>query len=269
MVDEDYSLLIVDDNAMNRDMLVRHLEREGYTITTADGGKKALELVKTQNFDLVLLDILMPDLDGYKVLAQLKGDIATRDIPVVMLTAVHEMDSVVRCFEMGVEDYLTRPFNIPFVKSRISSCLRSATVKEKAVRKVDSEEHHVLVVDDNSMNRDLLTRRLGREGYDISTAAGGLQALELVDKQRFDLILLDILMPDMDGYEVLEKLKNNDDTRDIPVIMLTAVNEVESVRLCIDLGAEDYLIKPFNSVLLKSRIAATLQSRGKDRLTID
>ena len=270
MSSESFSLLIVDDNAMNRDMLARRLEREGYAITTASGGKAALELLGKQNFDLVLLDILMPDIDGYQVLEQLKADVRTREIPVVMLTAVHEMDSVVRCFEMGVEDYLTKPFNIPFVKSRISSCLHSTTVKGKTGNKgpqPGSDEHRLLIVDDNAMNRDMLARRLEHEGYYITTATGGRQALELVDKERFSLILLDILMPDMDGYEVLEKLKYNDATKDIPVIMLTAVNEVESVKHCIDLGAEDYLIKPFNSVLLKSRIAATLLSKGKNSLS--
>lgn len=270
MTSESFSLLIVDDNAMNRDMLARRLEREGYNITTATGGEEALKLVHEQEFDLILLDILMPDIDGYKVLEQLKADDRTREIPVVMLTAVHEMDSVVRCFEMGVEDYLTKPFNIPFVKSRISSCLRSATVKENTKgreSKPEDKDHHLLIVDDNAMNRDMLARRLEREGYHITTAAGGRQALELVGGGRFDLILLDILMPDMDGYEVLEKLKNNDATREIPVIMLTAVNEVESVKHCIDMGAEDYLIKPFNAVLLKSRIAATLILKGKDNLT--
>lgn len=267
MTNESFSLLIVDDNAMNRDMLARRLEREGYRITTAAGGEEALKLVLEQDFDLVLLDILMPDIDGYKVLEHLKADARTREIPVVMLTAVHEMDSVVRCFEMGVEDYLTKPFNIPFVKSRISSCLRSTTVKGKTEDKDNQsgdEEHRLLIVDDNAMNRDMLARRLEREGYHITTAAGGRQALELVGDGIYDLILLDILMPDMDGYEVLEKLKSNGATREIPVIMLTAVNEVESVKHCIDLGAEDYLIKPFNAVLLKSRIAATLLSKAKD-----
>lgn len=252
---------------MNRDMLARRLEREGYTITTASGGNEALELIGKQKFDLVLLDILMPDLDGYKVLERLKSHNSTRDIPVVMLTAVHEMDSVVRCFEMGVEDYLTKPFNIPFVKSRIASCLRSSRVKEEEDAekpKPETEQHHLLIVDDNAMNRDMLARRLEREGYYVTTAIGGRQALDLLEKESFDLMLLDILMPDMDGYEVLEQLKANDATRDLPVIMLTAVNEVESVKHCIDLGAEDYLIKPFNAVLLKSRIAATLLARGKD-----
>jgi CheY-like chemotaxis protein len=264
MTDESFSLLIVDDNAMNRDMLARRLEREGYNITTASGGKEALDLVARKKFDLVLLDILMPDIDGYKVLERLKADESTREIPVVMLTAVHEMDSVVRCFEMGVEDYLTKPFNIPFVKSRIASCLRSSKIKEDGDRPgPEVEQQRLLIVDDNAMNRDMLARRLEREGYHITTAAGGLQALKLLERETFDLVLLDILMPDMDGYEVLEKLKSNDITRDLPVIMLTAVNEVESVKHCIDLGAEDYLIKPFNAVLLKSRIAATLLAKEK------
>ncbi len=251
---------------MNRDMLARRLEREGYAITTASGGNEALELIGKQNFDLVLLDILMPDLDGYKVLEQLKANEATRDIPVVMLTAVHEMDSVVRCFEMGVEDYLTKPFNIPFVKSRIASCLRSTKVKggeETEAPIPETIQHRLLIVDDNAMNRDMLARRLEREGYHITTAVGGKQALDLLEREKFDLMLLDILMPDMDGYEVLEQLKASDATCDLPVIMLTAVNEVESVKHCIDLGAEDYLIKPFNAVLLKSRIAATLLAKEK------
>ena len=264
MTDNNFSLLVVDDNAMNRDMLARRLEREGYAITTASGGKEALDLVDQQRFDLVLLDILMPDIDGYTVLEQLKAREETRGIPVVMLTAVHEMDSVVRCFEMGVEDYLTKPFNIPFVKSRIASCLRSSRVKGDSEKdSAASDQQRLLIVDDNAMNRDMLARRLEREGYHVTTAAGGVQALELLESEQFDLILLDILMPDLDGYEVLERLKSSDATKGIPVIMLTAVNEVESVKHCIDLGAEDYLIKPFNAVLLKSRIAATLLARDK------
>ena len=121
----------------------------------------------------------------------------------------------------------------------------------------------LLIVDDNAMNRDMLARRLEREGYHITTAVGGKQALDLLEREKFDFMLLDILMPDMDGYEVLEQLKASDATCDLPVIMLTAVNEVESVKHCIDLGAEDYLIKPFNAVLLKSRIAATLLAKEK------
>lgn len=259
------SLLIVDDNAINRDMLARQLEGEGYSITTASDGEKALEWVRKKSFDLVLLDILMPGIDGYDVLQQLKSDEAMRNIPVVMLTAVHEMDSVIRCFEMGAEDYLTKPFNIPFVKSRIASCLRGHSIhgdNRIDVLQAGDTQKRILVVDDNAMNRDILARRLERESYHITTAAGGNQALELINKEAFDLILLDILMPDVDGYTVLKQLKDNDKTSSIPVIMLTAVNEVESVKQCIDLGAEDYLIKPFNAVLLKSRIAATLAAHS-------
>lgn len=268
MPDKKYSLLVVDDNEMNRDMLARQLIREGYAITTAMDGRQALELVSSQNFDLVLLDILMPGIDGYQVLEKMKADDATSTIPVVMLTAIHDMESVVRCFEMGVEDYLTKPFNMPFVKSRIASCLRSTDSKDAidgAGSQLKKQINRLLIVDDNAMNRDLLARRLDREGYRIVTADGGRKALELVASDHYDLILLDILMPDMDGYEVLKILKSNKSTKDIPVIMLTAVNEVESVKHCIDLGAHDYLIKPFNSVLLKSRIETILVSHGRKK----
>jgi CheY-like chemotaxis protein len=264
MTERTYSLLIVDDNAMNRDMLARRLDREGYRIATASGGRAALAHVAEQKFDLILLDILMPDMDGYQVLETLKADPATREIPVVMLTAVNEIDSVVRSFELGAEDYLTKPFNIPFVKSRIMACLRASQPVDAGAAD-DIAGANILIVDDNAMNRDMLARRLEREGYQITTASGGRAALELISNQPFDLVLLDILMPDLNGYQVLETLKSDPATRDMPVVMLTAVNEVDSLKSCIDLGAEDYLIKPFNALLLRSRIASILRSRQQDR----
>lgn len=263
MTEKTHSLLIVDDNAMNRDMLARRLDREGYRIATASGGRAALAMVAQQKYDLILLDILMPDMDGYQVLEALKRDPATRDIPVVMLTAVNEIDSVVRSFEMGAEDYLTKPFNIPFVKSRITTCLRASQPVAPSIAG-EIAGANILVVDDNAMNRDMLTRRLEREGYHIVTASGGCAALELVSTQPFDLVLLDILMPDLNGYQVLETLKGDPVTRDIPVVMLTAVNEVDSLKSCIELGAEDYLIKPFNALLLRTRIASILRGRQPD-----
>jgi CheY-like chemotaxis protein len=120
----------------------------------------------------------------------------------------------------------------------------------------------ILVVDDNEDNRYTLIRRLGREGYgDVAVAADGREALDLVASRPFDLILLDIMMPEMNGYEVLERLKADDALRHIPVIMISAISELDSVVRCIELGAEDYLPKPFNSVLLRARIGASLERK--------
>ena len=119
-----------------------------------------------------------------------------------------------------------------------------------------------LIVDDSEDNRFTLSSRLRREGYEnITCAAHGRAALELLAAQSFDLILLDIQMPEMDGYEVLEHLKSDTELRNIPVIMISAVDAIESVVRCIGLGAEDYLPKPFNAVLLRARVTACLEKK--------
>jgi adenylate cyclase len=123
------------------------------------------------------------------------------------------------------------------------------------------DESSVLVVDDNEVNRDLLARRLQRQGHVVTVAEDGLQALELMRSAPFDLVLLDIMMPHLNGYEVLENLKADEQLRHIPVIMISAVDDIDSIVRCIELGAEDYLSKPFNPVLLKARISACLEKK--------
>ena len=115
----------------------------------------------------------------------------------------------------------------------------------------------ILVVDDNEDNLYTLTQRLRREGYtNIATAGDGRQALELLRARPFDLLLLDVMMPELNGYQVLEELKADDRLRAVPVIMVSAVDELDSVIRCIELGAADYLLKPFNPTLLRARVVA-------------
>jgi len=124
----------------------------------------------------------------------------------------------------------------------------------------------ILVVDDTPANRDLLARRLIREGHFVETAESGAAALELLAASGFDLVLLDLIMPAMSGFDVLRRIKANPATRDIPVIMVSALDEIDSTVRCIEAGAEDYLPKPFNPVLLRARINASLEKkRLRDR----
>jgi serine phosphatase RsbU (regulator of sigma subunit) len=116
----------------------------------------------------------------------------------------------------------------------------------------------VLVVDDNEMNRDMLSRRLRKRGYEVAVAVDGPAALDAVAGGAVDVVLLDIMMPGMSGYEVLERLKADDDTRHVPVVMISALDEMDSVVRCIKLGAADYLPKPFNATLLRARVEASL-----------
>jgi len=128
---------------------------------------------------------------------------------------------------------------------------------------------HLLVVDDNKVNRMLLIRSLEKEGHCVSSAVNGREALELLHADSYDLVLLDIEMPEMDGYQVLSSMKDDAQLRHIPVIMITAVDEIESAIRCIEMGAEDYLPKPFNPILLRARIGASLDKkhlRDKEQL---
>ncbi len=120
---------------------------------------------------------------------------------------------------------------------------------------------HVLIVDDNEMNRDMLSRRLEKQGHTIAAAENGRRALDLLRAEPFDLVLLDVMMPEMNGYQTLEAIKSDSLLRHVPVIMISAVDEVESVVRCIEMGAEDYLPKPFNPVLLRARIGAVLEKK--------
>lgn len=125
------------------------------------------------------------------------------------------------------------------------------------------QNFQVLIVDDNEENRDLLARRLHRKDFNLSMAIDGREALSMIQANLYDLILLDIMMPEIDGYAVLKYLKEDSRLRDIPVIMISAVEEMDSVMKCMEIGADDYLTKPFDPELLKSAINRCLPERGK------
>ena len=123
MAGQAYSILVVDDNEMNRDLLTRRLERQGYRVTTAVDGQEALDVLSREEFSLVLLDIMLPVINGYQVLEQMKADQKSSHIPVIITTALDEADGKAKCIELGADDYLTKPFNPVTLKSRISDCL--------------------------------------------------------------------------------------------------------------------------------------------------
>jgi adenylate cyclase len=132
MSQEGSALLVVDDNEDNRYTLTQRLKRQGYAnVATARDGREALDLLRARPFDLVLLDIMMPELNGYQVLAELKADERLRHIPVIMISAVDELDSVIRCIELGAEDYLPKPFNPTLLQARVGACLEKKRLHDE------------------------------------------------------------------------------------------------------------------------------------------
>src|SRR5919199_3164489 len=125
------TILVADDNRVNRLLLGRGVEQQGHTVVFAEHGREALDLLRRQRFDLMLLDVLMPELDGYQVLAELKLDPHLRDLPVIMTSSLDELDSVARCVEMGAEDYLTKPINPVLLNARISASLEKKRLRDQ------------------------------------------------------------------------------------------------------------------------------------------
>jgi signal transduction histidine kinase len=130
MVDEQGHILVVDDNRVNRLKLSMSLEQQGYAVSLAESGRQALDMLQEGAFDVVLLDIIMPEMDGFQVLEQIKSDPKTRDLPVIVISALDELDSVVRCIEMGAEDYLPKSFNPVLLRARLSSSLQKKKLRD-------------------------------------------------------------------------------------------------------------------------------------------
>ncbi|MEN9860949.1 MAG: hypothetical protein RLZZ515_1431 [Cyanobacteriota bacterium] len=144
-------ILAVDDDALNLDLLAQRLSRQGHVVSTAVDGEEALERVRERPFDLVLLDVMMPRLDGYSTLARLKADEQLRAIPVIMISALDELSSVVRCIEAGAEDYLPKPFNPTLLRARIGACL-----EKKALHDQELKLYNSLVQSQRQLDRELV-----------------------------------------------------------------------------------------------------------------
>jgi CheY-like chemotaxis protein len=128
MAETSFNVLIVDDNEMNRDTLARRLRQQGFASSMAINGREALEKVKEQNFDLILLDIMMPEVDGFEVLQTIRSDQALNHVPIIMISAMEEIESVMKCMELGAEDYLTKPFDPVLLQAAIARCLKKSPV---------------------------------------------------------------------------------------------------------------------------------------------
>lgn len=257
------AILLVDDDQTNLNVLTRRLEREGYVTRSANSGRVALEMLEVQRFDLVILDVYMPGMDGPDVLSHIKTNPRLADTPVIMLSADDTKQIVKHCLLAGAADYLNKPLVIGLASQRIARCLRSSA--SEFTRYNDPPYRHgetVLVVDDNDLTRDLITEVIHNIGYKPYAVAGGREALAAIDEQPFALALLDVRMPDIDGLEALRQIRSNERHGSLPVIMVSAEHDSRTIVKCIEAGASDYVTKPFEPIFLRARIESCLRSRA-------
>ena len=200
-------VLVIDDDPVQRELLRRFLEKEGFSVRTASNGEEGLRLAQTLHPVAITLDVMMPGMDGWTVLTALKDEVTLRDIPVIMLTMVDDPE---RGFALGAAEYATKPLN----RQRLSEILRKYTCSNPPCP--------VLIVDDDQVNRSMTRTILEMEGWKVTEAENGKVALESMETNRPNLILLDLMMPEMDGFEFANQVRKHAEWRLIPIVVLTA-----------------------------------------------
>ncbi len=201
------SVLVIDDDPSVLELMQRFLAKNGHTVHTAPDGRKGLELARKLKPDAITLDVMMPELDGWSVLTQLKSDKELAHIPVIMMSMVNERGMG---FALGASEYLTKPIN----RDQLSMVLSKYLGRR--------EGSYLMVVEDEETMRKLMAIMLSKDGWKVKTAENGREALDLAAKEPPALILLDLMMPEMDGFEFLDHLRSQEWGRDIPVIVVTA-----------------------------------------------
>ncbi len=258
-------ILIVDDVNENLHALMNIL-REDYAILAATNGEKALDIARRQPApDLILLDIKMPGMDGYSVLSALKTDPGTAHIPVIFVTALAEAADEARGLAMGAADYISKPVNAELLKKRVRAQLdlgryhRHPVLFDIAAHTDPDRRPALLLVDDIPENVHELLEAL-KDEYRIQVACSGIKALDIINSDRPpDIVLLDIVMPEMDGYEVCQRIKALPIGNRMPVIFVTVVDVTQEKVKGFNLGAADYITKPFDIDEVRARIRTHLE----------
>jgi PAS domain S-box-containing protein len=206
-------VLAIDDDANVRELIVRTLERDGFEVVTATNGLDGLSLARQIKPDMITLDVMMGGMDGWTVLAALKADPELADIPVIMLTMVDDRN---QGFALGATDYMTKPIDRKRLSQLLNKYRANKGDTERAIAGV------LLIVEDDDDTRDVLARTLEKSGWVIQLAANGRAALDMMAQQRPNLILLDLMMPEMDGFQFVRAVEDEPQWRDIPIVVLTA-----------------------------------------------
>ena len=228
-------ILVVDDEATARDLVERYLQRSGFAVVTARGGQEGLRLVRELRPAAVTLDIMMPDLDGWTVLAAIKGDPALASIPVVLISIVDQKN---RGYALGAADYLVKPVDrAKLVETLTNICGASAG--------------RALLVDDDEVVRRSVRQALEPIGWKVTEAENGQVAVEAIAAARPDVIILDLMMPKMDGFEFLDELRSRPDWRDIPIVVITAKDLTDEDRNRLNGGVERIIQKSDRDEMLR------------------
>jgi two-component system cell cycle response regulator len=277
-------ILVVDDILPNVKLLEAKLTAQYYDVITAFNGEEAIAKAEADSPDLILLDIMMPGIDGFETCRRLKANKKTAHIPVVMVTALTDATDRVRGLESGADDFLSKPVNDTALFSRARSLLRlKMTIDEWRVRESaastlgmdatseisaleDKKGSQILIVEDRNYEADKYVETMQRDHHKTYIANGGMAAMEHLMSTEFDLIIVSLNLANEDGLRFCSHLRSNERTRAVPVIMVGNEEDMPRIAQGLDMGLQDYIIRPVDRNELLARCRAQMRRRRYQEL---
>jgi two-component system cell cycle response regulator len=271
-------ILVVDDEPLNVKLFAAILSSDSYEIIRAFNGEQALERVNEEGPDLILLDIMMPGIDGFEVTRQLKGGIETRDIPIILITAFDVADYKVIGHEAGADEFLNKPIKAPELRSRVKSLLRTKEYQEKLklqdqtetdksrdneekIIHGETEKSTVLLVFEDENDAKSIRMFLHGQPYQVMIEKTAKDAIALSNQRQVDLILLDVMLQGEECFEICSRLKEGGQTANTQILVVADSEFLENKHEQFELWSDDFLIKPINVHELRARVKALLKKK--------
>ena len=257
---ERTTILVIDDSVTFREELRAALEGLGYGVITATSGEKGLRLASARRPAALIVDGVMPGMDGATVIRRLRLDAALRGLPCLLLTASEEQGVELEALDAGADAFVRKEEDMDVILARFAAMLRTARSEQQAVSSLASPRR-ILAVDDSMTYLQALAAALREEGYDVVLAHRGEEAIEMLGVQNVDCILLDLMMPGIGGQETCRRIKASAALRNTPLIMLTAVEDRQALIEGLSTGADDYIAKSNEFDVLRARIQAQIRRK--------
>ena len=242
-------ILLIDDDPTLGDIMKTRIEEDGYLCVWEHDGHAGLERMRELHPDLLLLDIVMPRMNGYEVLETIHKDPLLSPVPVIVISNSGQPVEIERILDLGVKDYIVKAhFSPEEVMEKVENVIGPGEAKglsgvDAPIPKKPPEQTKILIIEDDVMLSDIASDRFRRDGYQVVTAVDGKEGLLAVNRERPDIVLLDIIMPGMSGFEVLKQLKEDGELKNIPVVIFSNLAQERDIARGRKLGAVDFFVK--------------------------